>query len=191
MPHRVNGVKYPDTVVEILKDRELGKAFRSHVKAGLAYENIEFLDAAARPNIKRIYKKFFENPAKRLNIGHVLTNPAVDLAQQGRWNDTAAWAVVLRNAKREVLKVLDQNFMYAFFTSDAFQKIHGRRLKATIKVPPPVKKELGLKEADLLAVIVEYKLDKTAGARSAQGLARKKKLNSLQTKLLTDLLKRS
>ncbi len=146
MVKKIGNQTYPDQVMEIMADRNLGKLFRAFLKSKLASENSDFLDLVAkRFDPKKIYPKFIDPKASgNINVSHANRKRAMDLAEANDFKNSE-WKKIMRDLCNEIEYLLQQNFVVTFWKYKPFLEFHNARAVNKMKGDP-------LKAARLLGV---------------------------------------
>lgn len=174
MAIKINGVDYPDSSADILADRNLGTLFRAYVKKRVAFEWIDFIDAASKPSpdVKMLYRTFISRKAKQeLNLSDGLRREAEALTQKKKrlqtdWKN-AGWKPLLKKIVAVAYGYLDSNFADKtnFYKFEGFQKYHRTRVFNEIKVNPKLAKKLHISDANgLKSVFFLLKMGEQAKA---------------------------
>ncbi|NSX53698.1 hypothetical protein [Parasulfitobacter algicola] len=174
MARKIDGISYPDNVLDVLRSRAIGPAFRAFVKSRQADENIDFLDDSTKLSPQEHFKLYFtENGAKSINITAPIREKANKLAKSLLWTNKAGWHDVYGTARREVIQLVQMNFLDEFFRTDYFLAQHEQNLMKKTKVPANLLKDIGVKNANELSeVITMFRSNKDNAIKAADKLAK-------------------
>ncbi|MDX8346864.1 hypothetical protein SLH49_02590 [Cognatiyoonia sp. IB215446] len=174
MARKIDGISYPDNVLDVLRNAAIGPAFRAFVESKSAGQNTEFLDASVKLNSKKHFDLyFFEDGPKAIPISSFTRQKVSRLANARLWNNKAGWLDVYAAARKEVAHLVQVDYLEAFFESEYFSNPHRQNLIKRTKVPSTLLREIGVKNtADLSDVIVLFRSRRETAIQTADEIAR-------------------
>ena len=149
---RFGKIKYPDNVLDIIKDKKFVSVLFNFAKKEYSEENILFLMSPFEP--KTLYVNFLKDPSRHtINIPSPIRDAADILGSQERWDDPG-WNAIIRDARAEIETLVDRDTMSRFWKSDIFLDYHAKNggSKQDTEVTPYMEaaEELGFKNHELL-----------------------------------------
>lgn len=176
---KIDGIGYPTDALDILKSKAVGDLFRAYVKSVYADENTEYLDLGSRFDPSRHYARFYKaGGVKELNLKGGLLEDARALGEAGNWRDKAAWKKIHAEALRTCKYQLESNFVVDFYKSKPFRAMHEKAVRKLIRIPPAMKKQVGVDDDEVLIDMVFLFMSgrKDLGNKAAKALVKKKKM---------------
>lgn len=128
MAKRIGNQSYPEDVMVIMADRELGKLFRAFVKSRLGQENTDFLDAVAKQfDPEKLYPKFIDiNGDSAITVTNAARKAATELADANDFKNSE-WTGIMRDLCKEIEFGLQRNFVTDFWRYKPFLEFHRTR----------------------------------------------------------------
>lgn len=173
----INGIAYPDHMVDILADGTLKDAFLAFARRTDAEENIDFVRASdGRIGPELVYNSFLSmRGTRRINISSAVRARADALAtrQPSDWRP-ASWTGVFEDARAEIIRLTNGSTVGDFWKSREFLDIHELALRRQIKGLDKAASLLGIKNKRLLEeLLFRVRLD---GPNSAEAKTASDKL---------------
>ncbi|MFK7944747.1 MAG: hypothetical protein AB8B85_17810 [Paracoccaceae bacterium] len=187
MAIKIGAKSYPDEVWDIMKNKEMAPLFHKHCVAGGSPENTAFLMALISGKKTAIlYNAFIKEGSQfYLNLSGNLRKYMIHMGGVSDW-DHAGWKKALPQARNEVVRLVDSNFLETFFRSEIFRKF----VFSKSGKPEKAAKLLGIRDHKTLGdIIIAQVLGKTADAKKKMdALAKKEKLKDKSEALLKVLV---
>lgn len=176
MPRSINGITYPTNLADVMKDKDLGRAFTAYAKKTAIDENIRFLQS--KGNNRVIYENYLHPKGPlSVNIKSATRKAAEGIANYDPWTDPR-WTTIILDAKAEVKDMVEQDHLEGgsntFYQSEMFKAIHKASIKKARKGDPKkAAKLLGIDAKNMK--ILEGLMDAQAlgDAKTAKALAEK------------------
>ena len=117
---KIGKLTYPDTIEGVLSKRSINQLFREFLGTRGGVYMMDFCQAKFNPEV--LYKTYLDEEADdALNLPSKMF--AAARALRGKW-DHPGWAKIVKLARIEMLKLLRDNFLTDFFSSEIFQEYH-------------------------------------------------------------------
>ena len=134
MARKIDGISYPDNVLDILRNATIGHPFHAFVNARNGGQCADFLAASVKPDPKQHFDLYFsEGGLKMIPISAFTRGKAYKLGNAMLWNNEAGWLDVYATARKEVAHVLQVKYVEPFFQSSYFSKSHQQNLSKRTK----------------------------------------------------------
>ncbi|MEO0621566.1 MAG: hypothetical protein AAF183_05000 [Pseudomonadota bacterium] len=128
----IDGIDYPESWDDLIKDGDLMKVFKSYSKKAGIELNYLFLGHPIDPS--KHYAVFISpKSSNMINISHAARQPMVDLWESGDYGRDPRWKDLIKAAKAEVQNMLEGEHLIGragfFWKSEIFKKYHAIQLE--------------------------------------------------------------
>ena len=176
MPRSIDGITYPTNLADVMKDKELGRAFTVYAQKTYIDENIRFLQS--KGNNRVIFENYLHPKAPfSVNIKSSTRNKAQEIVDYDPWTDKR-WTTIILDAKTEVKNMVEQDHLEGssntFYQSDQFKAIHTANIKKSRKGDPKkAAKLLGIDAKNMKILEALMEAQALGNTKTAKALAEK------------------
>lgn len=164
---KINGEKYPDTYLEVSRDKALRPLFLKQVSRDGDQALLSLLKAPANFDPQKYYKAFFAPDAAHLLKGFPdLIRRARALADAGGWHLIIEWKKLHRTATNKAMVSLNSKTLPKIYEMQAFRDHHFASVRRRVHVTDKMMKSLNVRnKAAMLDMVTALHLGDEDAAR--------------------------
>lgn len=183
---RIGSIRYPDNILDIIKDKEMVSALYHFAREALCHETILFL--MSPQNTETLYLKFIaEGSPHQINIPGSIRTPLIALGEAKSWADPR-WENLIRRARADVASMFDSDPLFRFWSSEQFWEYHRAKggNDTDTEISPVMEAAEALQLQNHKALDAYIKAYKTKGEDATLTLATKLLLSERKRMNVTD-----